>query len=65
MAIMQAVTGWRRQGILVCYTIDAGPNVHVICEAGEVEIVEARLREIPGVLEVIPAFPGMGARLVS
>lgn len=61
VAVLQAVAAWREGGIPACATIDAGPNVHVICEAGEVEAIEARLRQIPGVLQVITAWPGRGA----
>ena len=31
LAVMHAVQEWRGQGLAACYTIDAGPNVHVIC----------------------------------
>lgn len=65
VAVLQAVAAWREEGIHTCATIDAGPNVHVICEAGEVEAIEARLRQIPGVLQVITAWPGRGARTLS
>jgi len=64
IAIMQAVSSWRQQGIPACYTIDAGPNVHVICEGEEKELVEARLRQIPGVIDVITAYPGEGTHLL-
>jgi len=65
LAIMQAVESWRREGLAACYTIDAGPNVHVICERGDLENVAARLRSISGVEEVLTAHPGGGARLVN
>ncbi|MFC1997234.1 diphosphomevalonate decarboxylase [Chloroflexota bacterium] len=65
IAIMKAVQDWRREGLAVCYTVDAGPNVHVICERAYQEQVEARLRQMPGVLDVLVAYPGGPARLVS
>lgn len=65
IAIMQAVISWRKEGVPACYTIDAGPNVHVICEGRFVQLVRSRLRKIPGVLEVITAFPGHGVGLIS
>ena len=61
IAIMQAVVSWREEGISAFYTIDAGPNVHVICEQEYSEIIRSRLGGIPGVLDVIMAYPGNGA----
>jgi diphosphomevalonate decarboxylase len=65
LAVMQAVQTWRAQGIPACYTIDAGPNVHVICEVAYQQQIESKLAEIPGVLKVLSASPGGPARLVS
>lgn len=65
LAIMHAVRNWRNQGVPVCYTIDAGPNVHVICESEHQGQVTAALQDIPGVLRVLSAPPGGAARLVS
>jgi len=65
LQIMQEVTDWRRQGFPVCYTLDAGPNVHVICEQSAAEQVRLRLTQMPGVLHTLTAFPGGPARLVK
>jgi diphosphomevalonate decarboxylase len=65
MAIMQAVQEWRQAGIAVCYTVDAGPNVHVICPAEAVNEVEARLAALPGVQRVLTARAGSPARLID
>jgi diphosphomevalonate decarboxylase len=62
--IMQAVKIWRNEGIGVCYTIDAGPNVHVICTGENAGIVSKRLLQLHGVMEVITTHPGKAARLV-
>jgi len=58
LAVMQAAPAWRAQGLPVCYTIDAGPNVHVICPADAAGTVADRLAQIPGVQNVITAAPG-------
>lgn len=65
IAIMKAVQKWRQEGIAACYTIDAGPNVHVICEREFQEQVEARLRQIQGVHDVLVTFPGGPVRLAG
>jgi diphosphomevalonate decarboxylase len=64
LAVLQAVRLWRAEGISACCTIDAGPNVHVICTAGDAEFVKTRLQSLPGVENVLTAGPGGPARLV-
>jgi len=60
---MQAVVAWRKSGVPAFFTIDAGPNVHVFCLVDEVLQVEALLRQVEGVQEVLTALPGGPARL--
>ena len=63
VGVMRAIPEWRAQGLPVCYTIDAGPNVHVITPAEYATQVEEKLMEIPGVCLVLNAQPGRAARL--
>ncbi len=65
LEIILAVQSWRASGIPACYTIDAGPNVHVLCIGEVSEWVTMRLKEIPGVLQVITANPGGATRLIE
>lgn len=65
LGIMQAVQNWRAGGLPACYTVDAGPNVHVICPQKNVNEVQRRLRELPGVQHVLTAQAGGPARLLS
>ncbi len=65
MAIIQATQQWRAGGLEVYFTIDAGPNVHLICEAALVEAVETAVRKIPGVKDVLSSGPGGPAKLVA
>jgi diphosphomevalonate decarboxylase len=64
LAIMQAVKHWQVEGLPVTYTLDAGPNVHVICLRSALSEVLGRLREIPGVLDVLKGLPAGPARLL-
>jgi diphosphomevalonate decarboxylase len=64
IAVMQAVRQWRINGLAACTTIDAGPNVHVICTAEAADEVALRLRVIPGVRQVITASVGGPAHLI-
>lgn len=65
LSVMALVGRMRRDGVSVCYTIDAGPTVHCLCEPEQAELVAAELSAIPGVRRVLRAQPGAGARLID
>lgn len=65
MQVIQAVRGWREQGLESYWTIDAGPNVHVICAEADRAEVERHLGELPLVQFTIANGVGPGARLLS
>lgn len=65
LRIMRAVVDWRIEGLPVYYTIDAGPNVHCLCENKHADEVRQRLEGLAGVKKVRVACPGSGARLVG
>jgi diphosphomevalonate decarboxylase len=65
LALMESVRHWRAEGIAVCYTIDAGPNVHCICAPGHEQALEERLSAHPGILEIKKAGPGGPASLID
>ena len=64
LAIMKAVKNWQKDGLQVTYTLDAGPNVHVICTPDALDKVLARLHNFPGVIDVLHGSPGGPARLI-
>ncbi|MBN2529350.1 MAG: diphosphomevalonate decarboxylase [Deltaproteobacteria bacterium] len=51
----------RKEGIGAYFTCDAGPQPKVLCEAKDVMTVEQRLREFPGILDVIHCSVATGA----
>jgi diphosphomevalonate decarboxylase len=65
LAVMQAVRMARAAGLHACYTIDAGPNVHIICEAVVAGDVVKLVENLPGVREVRLAKAGGPARFVD
>lgn len=65
MAIIQATQQWRDEGLEVYFTIDAGPNVHLICRAAQAQAVADAARKIPGVENVLTSGAGGPARLVD
>jgi len=60
LEIIQALQQWRADGLNAYFTIDAGPNLHVLCEAADVATVEERLASLPTVQRVIVSRPGPG-----
>jgi len=64
LTVMRAVREWRVAGLPVAYTIDAGPNVHVICPQAQTGLVAKKLRDLPGVIETLVAKVGGPAKLV-
>jgi diphosphomevalonate decarboxylase len=65
MTLILATQQWRTEGLQVYFTIDAGPNVHLICEAAQAKTVEAAARKIPGVQDVLSSRPGGPAKLIE
>jgi diphosphomevalonate decarboxylase len=65
LAVLEAVRALRTPaaGLAAWATMDAGPNVHVICPAAEAEEVAARLGRLPAVRGVIEDRAGDGPAL--
>jgi diphosphomevalonate decarboxylase len=62
LTIMKAVRRWRQQeGLQVCYTLDAGPNVHCICIASDAASISDRLLALSDRIEVLRSAIGGGA----
>lgn len=65
MAVMDSVRQWRADGMKVCYTVDAGANVHVICLDNEAPTVEKSLRAVSSVENVLVARVGGAAQIIE
>lgn len=62
LVIMEGVRRWRQdENLKVCYTLDAGPNVHCICAEDDADAVSARLRALSDELEILRSGAGGGA----
>lgn len=64
LTIMELVREWREEGLSVCYTLDAGPNVHCICIKKDAEIVKNRLQNLSNVLDIRYASPAKEAHIL-
>jgi diphosphomevalonate decarboxylase len=64
LTVLEAIREARAGGLPVCCTLDAGPNVHVLCEKNAGAQVLSLVGSLPGVQEVRLAVVGGPARLV-
>ncbi|MGH7896273.1 MAG: diphosphomevalonate decarboxylase [Candidatus Binatia bacterium] len=55
----------RAEGVRGYVTIDAGPQVKVLCERGDAERIAAVLRDLSGVERVLTCPPGRGAEVLA
>lgn len=62
--LLDELRAWRKTGTEVYGTMDAGPNVHCICQQTDAEIVAEKLRQLPYVQQVLVAHVGGGARIL-
>ncbi len=65
LLLMESVRRWRSEGLSVCYTLDAGPNVHCLTTAQDADEVERRVRSLAGVQNALRARVGGGATVVA
>ena len=65
LAVMRTVQELRRSGIPAAYTIDAGPNVHVLTLSSAASQVIANLAQLESVQQVLTAVPGGPAILIE
>lgn len=60
LVVMQMVRELRSQGISCYFTMDAGPNVKIICRLSESNIIKERLEERFKAEQIIVSGPGPG-----
>jgi len=65
LRIMHTVRQMRMNGVPVCYTIDAGPNVHVLTVKDYEKKVKERLSKVEDVKQILLAGVGEGAKLIK
>ncbi len=63
-AIIQAVPEWRATGIQVAFTLDAGPNVHLICTPQDVDRVKSLVLEVTKPVDILVSGMGGPARII-
>jgi diphosphomevalonate decarboxylase len=65
LTVMKNVRQWRGEGLEVCYTLDAGPNVHCICVRSVAEEVRRKLQAMSEVKHVRVSKPGGPALILE
>ena len=62
---MHRVWALRAEGVAAFFTIDAGPQVKVLCAPADAARVAAALEAVPGVARILACGPGRGAEVVA
>jgi len=65
LEIIHSVRAWREEELESYFTIDAGPQVKVICLDKQVPEIKKRLQSLNGVKKVIICEPGQGPELIK
>lgn len=65
LTVMKAVQKARQEGLKVCFTVDAGPNVHVITESKSKGDVIELVGKINGVRDILTSTVGGPVHLVD
>ena len=65
LTVIQQVRAARAKGLAACTTVDAGPNVHIICEKAAAVDVVRLAGSIEGVREIRTAQVAGPARIVE
>ncbi|MGP3683172.1 diphosphomevalonate decarboxylase [Streptomyces sp. IBSNAI002] len=65
LAVVREVWKLRKTGVPAYFSIDAGPQVKVICEPGSAERVAPAIAAVPGVIRVLRSFPGRAPSIVT
>ena len=63
--VIRTVQSLRKSGLSVYFTVDAGPQVKVLCLPDALGTVIEALKELPGIHRILPSSVGEGANLSS
>ena len=63
--IIQSVIDWRENDLESYFTIDAGPQVKILCLENNVKKIVENCKKIGGIKDIIVAKPGEGSKITS
>ncbi len=53
MAIFQKLYELRSRGIMAFFTVDAGPQVHIVCKNRDIEKIKSEINTISGISSLV------------
>ena len=63
--LIHLVQAWRDEGLSVYLTMDAGPQVKILCLQKDVKKIQARLKKISGIRKIIELKLGKGVEYLD
>ncbi len=65
MEIIKKTVELRKKGLEAYFTIDAGENIHIICQKKDVVKIYDYFIKQPEVCEIIKNEPAVGSRIIT
>ncbi|HUS51870.1 MAG TPA: diphosphomevalonate decarboxylase [Candidatus Bathyarchaeia archaeon] len=66
LKLIHKTINWREEGLAESYfTIDAGPNLHLICRAKKIKKIVKKLKKVRGIKKIVVNKPAPGAHLLK
>ena len=62
---INAIESIRSSGFDLFHTVDAGPQVKIICKTKDSSLIQKRISSLPGVKQTLAANIGYGARVIN
>jgi diphosphomevalonate decarboxylase len=64
LVLIHTVPLWRAEGLHIAYTIDAGPNVHLICQPEDIDEIKERVSSLVAPEEILLSKVGGPASII-
>ena len=65
LSIMKEIIGLREEGTECYFTMDAGPQVKVLCLKNDLEHLKRKILDVEVVKDIMVCHPGKGARITE
>jgi diphosphomevalonate decarboxylase len=65
LAFMKKIFMWRKQGLQVYFSLNTGQDLHILCEEKTVPLLQEKLQQEEGILDIIINYPAKGTKIID